>query len=253
MTNSVLHNTRILLTGAAETSQELAEILSLYGATVKASPMIEIKKIEITDTILKLFGSLSQFQWVVFTSKYGVSTFFDSITPKHIPQHIQWACVGKKTAQKLTDYGYIPHFICSKNNGKDFAQEFSNYINGQFVSVFFPTGNLTENMITLSVSPNISITKCIIYNTVMPSTIDTNIFTQIEHKQFDYIIFTSPSGVTNCMKASNNLPIWNYCTIISIGPSTSKRLQKYGCTSFIQAEEYNSQGIISVLQQLNSN
>lgn len=245
-----LQNKRILLTGAADSSLSLAQSLAQQGALVQSTPMIEIYTAENSLEIKQKISELHTYQWILFTSKYGVSSFFSLLSDNNatIPTNIKLACVGNKTAEKLATFGYSANFTCSKNNGIDFAQEFSDFCKNEPVLVFFPTGNLTQNMIALAVSPTITITKCITYNTVPPQHIHTDIIKKIQEKLFDYIIFTSPSGVINFITICNCTEIWQTTQAVSIGPATTKQLQACGVTNIVQAQEYNSEGIIKILQ-----
>ncbi len=250
----MLTNKRILLTGSVDSSISLSHSLALHGASVQLVPMIEIFPVESTSHIHQCVSNLNTFEWIMFTSKYGVSSWFDMLHVHgvQIPHTMKFASVGSKTAEKLASYGYIADFVCSKHNGKDFAKEFSEFCNHTETRVLFPTGNLTQNMIALTVSPAILITKCIVYQTVPPQYFDASIFDKIRANQFDFIIFTSPSGVTNFVELSNEPTLLHKAQIISIGPSTTKRLQEYNCTTSVQAQEYTSQGIFAILQQLNT-
>lgn len=250
----MLKNKRILLTGSVDSSIVLTHSLALHGNFVQLVPMIEIVPVEYTSHIHQCVSNLNSFEWIMFTSKYGVSSWFEMLRLQgiQIPHTMKFACVGSKTAQKLASHGHDADFVCSKHNGKDFAKEFSEFCNHAATRVLFPTGNLTQNMIALTVSPAISITKCIIYQTVIPQQFDTSIFDTIRANQFDFIIFTSPSGVTNFVELSNDISLLQKAQIVSIGPSTTKRLQEYKCTTSIQAQEYTSQGICDILQQLNT-
>lgn len=250
----MLQNKRILLTGAIDSSTSLAHILASHGANVQLAPTIDIIPLHNSPEIQDCLSQIDSFAWIMFTSKYGVALWFELVKAQSIaiPSNITYACVGSKTAEKLASYGYTPDFVCSKHNGKDFAKEFSEFCNHAATRVLFPTGNLTQNMIALTVSPAISITKCIIYQTVSPQQFDTSIFDTIRANQFDFIIFTSPSGVTNFVELSKDISLLHKAQIVSIGPSTTKRLQEYGCTTSMQAQEYTSQGICDMLQQLNT-
>lgn len=242
----------IITTGAAESSVSLAAELAIKGATVFSMPMIDIQTAKITETIKNTVSEISTYNWLLFTSKYGVSKFFEITTllKIDIPKHIQFACVGKKTALTLEQQGYSANFICTKNNGNDLAIEFSEFCKNQPVSVLFPTGNLTQNMIELSVNNTIHIHKIVIYNTNPPDTINAVCAEKIIKNQYDYLIFTSPSTITNFVNMFRSKIDIRDIRAISIGPSTTKTIQKYGITNVTESSEYNFEGIITTLSNL---
>ena len=245
----------IITTGSTESSISLVTNLSLKGARVYTMPMIDVVSTEITNEIQQTISSIATYQWIIFTSKFGVTKFFDllnAVTKSHIlPSHIQIACVGKKTAEMLENYGHSATYICSKNNGKDFAHELIEILPKTEISILFPTGDLTQNMIELTVPTNITIHKIIVYNTTPPKSVNSNISDRILKNQYDFIIFTSPSGVTNFVDIFRTHIDIRDLKGISIGPTTSQRLLSFGITNILQAQEFNSDGIIETI--MNSN
>jgi uroporphyrinogen-III synthase len=192
----------------------------------------------------------------VFTSRNGVNYFFDelySVTQTYdIPASCKLACVGKKTANVLRNYSKTADYISPNNNAFDFARELNSlFFESQEddVRVLFPTGNLTDNTIAQNMASHVSVDKIVVYHTIIPQTYNTGIFDLIVSDRYDYLIFTSPSCVSHFVQLfADNLSL-NTLRTISIGPSTSRRLDEFAIP-YIQAQEYTMDGILALLKSL---
>jgi uroporphyrinogen-III synthase len=245
-----LQGKTFITTGSAETSISLATQLAETGAQVFTLPMICISPIPINEEIFKTLQNLESYDWLMFTSKYGVKMFFKALlevtNSYKLPNEMQIACVGKQTAETLEHYEYSAIYVSSKNNGKDFAQELTDLLPSA-TRILFPTGNLTHDMIALTVPQFIQIQKLLVYKTEAPETFNSKICEKIIQNQYDRIIFTSPSGVTNFVEIFRRTIDIRDLRVVSIGPTTTERLNSFAIKDIIQAKEYNAQGIIDAI------
>jgi uroporphyrinogen-III synthase len=240
----------LIITGSVDSSLSLMSDLGVKGFYVCSFPMIHVTRCQPTEQIASVISHISEFSCLMFTSKYGVSSFFDSLfelTQSYaIPAHMHIACVGEKTAAVLAKYNHVAQYISTKNNGKDFAKELSN-LYSEPISFLFPTGNLTQNMIQLNVPEYITITKIIVYHTNRPASYNPNVLKHIQNNTYHSIVFTSPSGVTNFVWFFKELLSFETLRVVSIGPTTTLRLTEAGFANIIQAAEYNAEGIVTAI------
>ncbi|MFO7869264.1 MAG: uroporphyrinogen-III synthase [Bacteroidales bacterium] len=241
----------IITTGSIDSSLSLASELAKKGKQVYSLPMIKISPVADKHDIQHTCNTIETYDWIIFTSKHGVSYFFDELyTYTHsykIPKHIHIACIGNKTAIQLDAYSHSADYISQSNNGLDFAREIQTRISKHspnHVSLLFPTGNLTDNKIAQHIPAHASIKQLIVYNTIRPQTYNKKIVSLIADNAYDYIIFTSSSGVQHFVElCAESIKIAGI-KALSIGPSTTKTLKEAGVQSITQAQEYTIEGIV---------
>jgi len=239
-------------TGALDSATLLSEKLAKIGADAYNFPMIEINQLHLPKDFTEAIDSISSYKWLMFTSKNGVHTFFNLLKEYKgsyfLPNAIKIATIGSKTASIIEEYKHKAEFICSQNNAKDFAREFAEYIQNKKVKVLFPTGNLTQNMIALTVPNTIEIVKIITYKTEPPKHIDSKITDSIKNNTYNHIIFTSPSSIRNFVNLFGDVISLDKLKAVSIGPSTTKQMEALGITPQIEAKTHNIEGIVEALE-----
>lgn len=248
MTNAI-HT--VICTGSADSSQILISECEKRAIQAFSFPMIEIERCPLSKEIQDALSLLATYDYIIFTSKYGVRSFFELLyeyTQSYdVPTNCTIACVGQKTATVVETYSQRVAYTSTENNGKDFAKELQEICGTHPTNILFPTGNLTQNMIALSMPPHIHIHKIIVYHTNPPQSYDTALLERISKQDYDYLLFTSPSSVRNFRAISASCVEPSTIQAISIGPSTSAQLKRIGCTHIIEAEPYNTDGIMRVL------
>ena len=103
-------------------------------------------------------------------------------------------------------------------------------------------------MISLRMPESVTIDKIIVYHTIQPQSYNPKILELISVQQYSYIVFTSPSAVTNFVNFFKDiLPISELRTV-SIGPATTKKLHEFGFESIVHAKEYTYSGIVAAIK-----
>ena len=241
----------IISTASVDSSLSLVQQLAEFGMQVYTFPMIEVLPIQKSLEIKHALSSIFEYHWIIFTSKFGVQYFFETLHAYshayELPPHIRIACVGQKTADVLVRYNHNASYVCPHNNADDFSNELRRMFEHDSVRVLFPTGNLTQNMIPLRMPQSVTIDKIIVYNTNSPRSYNPKIFELIAAKQYSYIVFTSPSGVANFVSFFKDVLPISELRAVSIGPATTKKLEEFGFALILQAQEYNYSGIIAAI------
>ncbi len=243
----------IITTGSVESSLSFVTESASHGFQVYSFPMIQIVSAEESDSKKEMYAQLFLYDWIVFTSRNGVNYFFEELynatQTYDIPVSCKLACVGNKTANVLHNYSKTADYISPNNNALDFARELNSLFKFQEddIRVLFPTGNLTDNTIAQNMSSHVSVEKIEVYHTIIPQTYNSGIFDLIASDTYDYIVFTSPSCVSHFVQLfANGLSLKSLRTI-SIGPSTSRRLEEHAIPH-IQAQEYTIDGVLALLE-----
>ena len=208
---------KILFTGT--TISKYAHLGYVYH-----QPMIEIATLRDFTDVDRVISDLHSFRWICFTSLYAVENFFNRLyfLGKDVRSlsGIQIASIGKVTSAKLKNYGIIPDLQAKEESSEGLIKVFKEK-SITSTKILIPRSNLAMDYLPdqLSALNNI-VTKLVVYENKMPE-----VRKKVEIENFDQVIFTSPSGVDNFMKAYGKLP--EKPEIISRGKETQKRINYY--------------------------
>ncbi|HMX61070.1 MAG TPA: hydroxymethylbilane synthase [Chitinophagales bacterium] len=178
------------------------------------------------------FTMPTQADWLFFSSKNGVNFFYNNVSMAQI-ENCKIAAINQGTASAIHQLGYKTDFIGKGNDLLQIAKEFDAIADGKIV---FPQAKTSMQSIQKNMSSNkISETLVVYENLAAPS---------IAERHEDILVFTSPLSVeaymSSCSLQSNQ-------TIISIGNTTTKRLNSFGVTEVKTAFEPS---YLSVLDEI---
>lgn len=242
----------IISTRPADANDDLPRLLEKAGSKVVSLPMIQIAPANLTASEIDQLKKLEHFQWIIFTSKNGVASFFKQLIEINgnttLPSSLKIAVIGKKTAAELDYYGYAPHLLGGNNTSENLIKTLIDTYNPQAQNILLPIGNLADNSIHNQLSPANEVTRINIYNTIKPTKTDQSILDAVANNQYDLIVFTSPStfknfchyyGSANCSKLK----------IASIGTTTTSAIQAMGVAPLITAEKSSTGGMYQAIIQ----
>lgn len=168
-------------------------------------PMIEIKPLSDyteTDNWIKKICEEKFFDWIVFTSRFGVYYFFERVFcleyDTRILKDIKIAAIGTSTANKLKEYGVVADLVPKKECSKGLIEEFKVIIKENKnlkhqIKIFLPRSDLADKGLTEALKKlGFEVYPCVIYRNVMSENLP-----DIDFNFFDEIIFSSPSTVKN--------------------------------------------------------
>ncbi len=172
------------------------------------------------------------FDWLVFTSRFGVYYFFDRLLKSGSDARslngIKIAAIGSSTANKLKEYGIIADLVPKNECSEGLLEEFKNVIRSTFkvqssIKILLPRSDIADKGLSDGLRElGAEVFSCVAYRNVMPKDLP-----DIDFSFFDEIIFSSPSCVGNFIKRYGCLPPGKV-KIKSIGPVTKKECEKYG-------------------------
>jgi uroporphyrinogen-III synthase len=246
---SRLQNKVFVSTRPKDTSDELTSLLTREGATIVEFPLIEIKATPITEQEKNYFKQPAQFNWILFTSSNGVKYFFElllSVTGSYrLPEELRFAVIGEKTGKVLQDYGYKPSFVNPGSTAQDFSTPFLRHIKTEStkLKIMLPLGNLARTVIQDELKDAADCIRIDVYKTDAPEQFEENVVQQIKEDRYDMLIFTSPSGIKNFLKAApcfRNKNIRMAC----IGPVTCHEAIENGFHPLVTAQKSSAEGIV---------
>ena len=210
-------------------SRELDE-KSLFKKLLK-SVDFKIEDISLIKKEINKVEKLPKCNWVFFNSAFS----FDSIL--HLKNQIsnkKVAAFGNSTADYLKKHGLKVDFI-GKGEPKIVASDFSNSIYKNEV-VYFPSSERSIGTVQSEIP---------IENKIIEITYKTSLINQ-KLGNYDFLVFTSPSNV----EAFNLRNQINNQNIISIGPSTTKKLKSIGAQNIHQVHQSTELALAEIIFSL---
>jgi uroporphyrinogen III methyltransferase/synthase len=244
--NKPLMGVRLMVTRAALRAQEIYENLRELGADVQPYPTIGIDAHQ-DNNGWKAFPEVKgKDKWLIFTSETGVNyflkQFLDRIGDIRKLGDYKIAAVGESTARDLKRVGLKADFIPQRSTAADLAREIKENYDLKNASVVRIRGTLAADTIEKSIQDSgAKILPLTVYNTYYPKWPDGFVERLSEYPP-DGIIFTSGSTVKGLF---NNLPekevanLIKNCDIFSIGPSTTRTIEKHGLKITLEASPHN--------------
>ncbi len=216
--NWLRKNKKILYTGISEPRYNLP-------GTYFHLPLISIHPLKDYSHFDRQLKVLHQFEWLIFTSRYGVKYFFERLyslnkdTRSLARQKI--AAIGTSTSRALKKWGVVADLVPAIESSHGLVQEFRE-ISLDKKGIFMPRSNLSDKGLTNKLTKmGAEVTAEIAYRNLMPRSLP-----DLDLNFFDEIMFTSPSGVRNFVRKYRKVP--QGVKINYIGHVTEKELIKKG-------------------------
>lgn len=234
-----LKDIKILITRSQNQSLEFYEKLIDLGSEVINIPFIEITPI-INNDILLEYKNIDLYNWIIFTSTNSVEIFFkvfeDYNISKERVKNIKFAVVGKKTDNKLNEYGFHSSIIPKDFTADFLLKEFIRHkINNQ--KILIPTSKIAKKDLyngLLELGNNVIFLP--IYENIKP---DIN-YNDFDLSNIDYVTFTSPSTVENFYSAFKKID----ANIVCIGTVTAEKIQSLFNIKPLVPKEFTIDGMI---------
>ncbi|MGD9929397.1 MAG: uroporphyrinogen-III synthase [Mangrovibacterium sp.] len=231
----ILQGKIIICTYPKRDTDDFFEIVSQLGAEVHYLPMIEVSPF-----LFQLPKEIGFYQWLVFTSKNGVSAFLQEQKPT---ASNKLAALGEMTAAELLKNSCVADFVGSGKSGADFAEELSGTIPpGE--SVLLVLGNLAPDTLQHKLSANHPVDRVDVYQTSVPESIDQNLLKRIEDDAYDLLIVSSPSAIKNLYATLQRNK--SGLRLISIGKTTTAAMRELGLEPLATAHETSYKALAEI-------
>jgi len=244
-----LFGTKIAVTRTREQASKLSKGLREFGADVIEFPTIKIKPLENNNLLDNAIDNISNYSWIIFTSTNGVNIFFKRLFEKNKDSrsiNSKIAVIGQATGEELLKYGISPDLIPERFVAESLLESFKN-IPISKEKILIPCAEDARYTLTDGLKEmGGEVDRIHTYKSVLPEDISARKLEKI--KDADIITFTSSSTVTNFF----SLIPETGSKIASIGPITSKTLEKFNHGADITAEEFTIKGLIDAILKFKS-
>lgn len=251
-----LSGRRIVLTRNKEQSGELKSKLESLGAIVLELPLIKILPYRDKETIKDALSEIGSYEWLIFTSKNGVSNFFDLFFNKFKDIRciggVKIACVGQGTASEIGKYYLEVDYLPEEALSEKLAEGLIDTQSMDNTKVLVITGNLNRDTLVeiLEKKGNAIVDTLQVYETELEDISHNSEAKAFRKEGADAIVFASSSAVSSFISQVNSLKLEDSAKrpkICSIGMATSKTIQDAGLTVDMEAKDHSIQGIVDVL------
>jgi uroporphyrinogen-III synthase len=242
-----LHGKRVLVPRGAKEAKSFSSLLVKYGGIPVEIPLIAFRPVELSQQLRSVLDRLNTYNWIIFTSKVTVETFFSFFEKEEIHVFPKIAVIGKKTEEALREKGLRAEFVPNTYVAEAFTAEFLPRVSPG-MRVLIPKGNLARDYIAESLrNYGAVVDEAVVYENYMPEESEEKLKAMVAEKQLDILMFTSPSTVDHFMGVikDNNLdPEIKDCLIGCIGPVTEKKLKSYGLPIHASPQVYTVEEMI---------
>lgn len=243
--NMPLFGKNILVTRNRDKQEEVTnKIIELGGQAINI-PFINIEYLDFE------MPDFSKYSTLLFNSLNSVIGFMRKIKDMRVLGHLKIGVVGKKTDEEMKKYRIIPDFYPKEYTVEKLAAESVNFTE-EGENVLFIVSNISpinEEKYTELYKRNYD--KLVVYNTHKLK-IDSGKAEKYA-KESDILMFLSSStfeSFADSINLSENIEMKEMLskkTLASIGPVTTKTIEKYGLKVGVEAEEYTERGLLKAI------
>ena len=243
--NMPLFGKNILVTRNRDKQEKITnKIIELGGQAINI-PFINIEYLDFE------MPDLSKYSTLLFNSLNSVIGFMRKIEDMRVLGHLKIGVVGKKTDEEMKKYRIIPDFYPKEYTVEKLAAESVNFTE-EGENILFIVSNLSpvnEEKYTELYKRNYD--KLVVYNTHKLK-IDSEKAKKYV-KESDILMFLSSStfeSFADSIHLSENDEMKEMLSkkiLASIGPVTTKTIEKYGLKVEIEAEEYTENGLLRAI------
>lgn len=246
----ILSGKRVLATGTRAFVREMEEAFHPLGAELVALSLIEVRPLW-NERITEALKQLGSYQWIVFTSGNGVELFFTLLREQGVDlrklMRVKFAVIGRKTADALLQHGFQSDFVPEQFSGADLAAEWIPTLQQGEKVALFRAENGSRVLTEALAEAGIAYDDIGLYETWTDLRRQEELNRAIQ--EVDYVTVAS-SSAAQALAAMLEPEQRQHLTakLISIGPSTTKTMEKLGLPVYADAVEYTAEGIAAVIQ-----
>lgn len=248
---SELEGLRIVITRPEDQAGLFRKLIEDKGAQAILIPAIEIKIPDDNYRLDRALGKLECYEWLVVTSVNGVAAIWERLKAQKIgslPDTLQIAAIGPKTAGALREQGVEPDFVPEEYVAEAILPGLGD-VSGKWV--LLPRADLARPDLADLIQEGGGFAHEIAAYYTLPGSLEANQLRELE-QGVDVLTFTSSSTVRNFTALVENsgldprrLP--GSPLVTCIGPITAETARETGYRVDLVAELYTIEGLTAAL------
>jgi len=248
-----LFQQRIVVTRArGQAASQLARKFQELGAEVLEVPTIKIEPPSCREDVVDALLALNSYDWLVFTSPNGVTTFFEYFFRQfHDMRDIggaRIAAVGPATANKLKELHLQVDLMPDEAIGSEVAKTFAEFESIENLKICLLRADVANPELPAALEALGAIVDDIgCYKTVPETEDPSGTSAKLLEEGADWATFTSASTVEqfhmrfDLPQLLNKFP---QLKLASIGPETSKAIAALGLKPAVEAKQHTTDGLV---------
>ena len=237
-----LFGKKVVVTREAREGYKFGSQIERLGGKAISLPMIDL----IDDMMDFDYKELKNYQGIMFNSPNGVKFFFEHIDDIRSIAHLKIGAIGSKTSQELKKYKITPDVMPSEYLSENLAFEMTK-VTSEGDKIFIMTSDVSPiDEVEFSKKYKREFKKYIGYKNIPCTTTKENIVNTI--KGATHITFFSGSSAENFFKTLGDDSLLDGIKIISIGPSTTRKIREFSQISVIECKVYTGDEILKNLE-----
>lgn len=244
-----LRGRRIVITRPLSRSSHTLRELKGAGAVAITCPVTRFVNAESTESFDRAIDSISQYDWIAFTSPVAVRFFRRRLSAcgkdARSLSGVKIASVGTTTARTLRRRGVEPDIIADGSGAAALVDAIREACGGESARVLFPRSDIARSTLPQRLrDAGFAVDEVIAYRTLSANPGDS-VLREIE-MGVDAVLFFSPSAA----KRFAELGIDTGGKIVGcIGPSTAEAAREVGMNVDVVAREHTSYGLLTALAE----
>lgn len=234
--NRPLSGKQYLIPRIGSRPTRLGELLKSQGALVD-----EVQVGEIVSGGNFPAEELGSADWLIFTSKNGVNSFFRQFWEHGLDLRslasIKIAAIGGKTAETLKELGLYADLIPDEFHSDALAEAMKQRLTGSETVWYLKAGN-ADSHLREALEGHCRFREITVYENCAAKP-DLEGLAPLH--EYNGILFTCASSAKRLSKAMGN--IWDLCKIYSIGPKTTEFLKKSGAKAVLESKHSTYEGL----------
>lgn len=252
--NRPLIGKRIVVTRAREQASDMVRMLSDLGAACLEFPTIKVAPPDDWKPLDRAIKSLSEYNWLVFTSVNGVKYFFERLFHNGLDarslSHVNTATIGPATEKKLVGFGIKSDIVPTSYRAESIVDAFRNYdIQGE--KILLPRAEDARQVLPVELRKmGAVIDEITAYRTEATNGNRDLLLKHLEDKSVDLITFTSSSTVKNfkaLLPPEKFKDLIRGISVASIGPITAETATDLGFDVHIIADSFTIPGLCKTI------
>ena len=248
-----LHTTMIGVVATEKFTYKLEKLLQNQGGRVVSLTKNHIEIDKENKKLHQAFMEIGTYDWVVFTSAYGVEAFFSNIEMMKVDYrklaHLKFAVVGNGTKEALWQKGYIADYMPQQFTSKALGEGLKTRVDQKTRLLLIVAENSKEEVVdTLRDS------KCIVEKIEAYQMISKSDFVKQQLEvisKLDFVVFASREGVIHFLEDGKEkaIQLLEESKVIVLGELAAKALEQAGIRQLIKANPYTAEGVVNVILQ----
>lgn len=243
-----------------KTAPSLATGLEALGAHARVVAVTEIRESRQPGELDAALDRLDRYDWVIFTSSYGVVYMLKRMAQRGIPaarlQRVKLCAVGAATAVTMRQAGLepvlIPDEFVAEGIVRAFKMRYPVPSDMARLHILLPRAAQARDVLPRALSEAGAAVDVVVCYENAPAEVDPAVVASLRSQPPDLVVFTSSLAVRNFARmlgGDEGSRIISAATVAALGPITAATVQEYGKTPEILPRESTVEALLEAVRE----